>query len=137
MHGGHGRLHGGRLLSASWCQTGSSRWLLRKLFPPQLSHTSVDTQQLNISFLFWQCSYLEDAGLEHILYPGSDLYTTRTESYFSVSAQLEPYCIVQPTSAEDVSLIVTTLGNTKKCQWAIRSGGHTVWPGANNSTSNP
>ncbi|RYP16713.1 hypothetical protein DL765_004949 [Monosporascus sp. GIB2] len=78
------------------------------------------------------CSSLRAAGLKNIFYPGSDRYESRTDSYFSVSAQLKPYCIVQPTTAQEVGLIVTTLTHAATCQFAIRSGGHTVWPGANN-----
>ncbi|KAL7625595.1 hypothetical protein AAE478_004815 [Parahypoxylon ruwenzoriense] len=79
------------------------------------------------------CSALESTGLGNIYYPGSDSYENRTDSYFSVSAQLEPSCIIQPTSAQEVSLIVTTLTQATTCNFAIRSGGHTVWPGAANS----
>ncbi|KAF5009450.1 hypothetical protein FDECE_4333 [Fusarium decemcellulare] len=77
------------------------------------------------------CSILEARGLKNVFYPSSDGYQTRTKSYFSVSSQLSPYCIVQPESAKDVSLIVTSLTETSTCNFAIRSGGHTVWP-ANN-----
>ncbi|KAH8202775.1 hypothetical protein TruAng_003046 [Truncatella angustata] len=37
----------------------------------------------------------------------------------------------QPTSAEQVSLAVTTLVERSSCQFAVRSGGHFIWP-ANN-----
>ncbi|KAG8664692.1 uncharacterized protein FPOAC1_013472 [Fusarium poae] len=77
------------------------------------------------------CASLEAKGLKHVYYPDSNGYKTRTESYFSVSSQLEPYCIVQPESAKDVSTIIKTLTADTKCNFAIRSGGHTVWA-ANN-----
>ncbi|KAF4984892.1 hypothetical protein FZEAL_45 [Fusarium zealandicum] len=77
------------------------------------------------------CSSLETAGVKNIYYPSSEGYKTRTESYFSVSSQLSPYCIVQPKTAQDVALIVTTLSYEAVCNFAIRGGGHTVWP-ANN-----
>lgn len=80
----------------------------------------------------FQCASLEAKGLKHVYYPDSNGYKTRTESYFSVSSQLEPYCIVQPESAKDVSTIIKTLTSDTKCNFAIRSGGHTVWA-ANNS----
>lgn len=38
----------------------------------------------------------------------------------------------QPTSAEQVSIAVTTLVEDTSCQFAVRSGGHFAWP-ANNS----
>ena len=66
------------------------------------------------------------------MYPDTDAYKNRTESYFSVSSQLEPYCIAQPTSADEVSLVLKTLIDSTDCELAVRSGGHTVWP-ANNS----
>ncbi|KAH6972577.1 hypothetical protein EDB80DRAFT_743731 [Ilyonectria destructans] len=77
------------------------------------------------------CASLETAGLRNVFYPASNTYEVRTESYFSVSSQLQPYCIVQPETAEDVAVILTTLTPIADCQFAIRSGGHTVWP-ANN-----
>ncbi|RGP66183.1 6-hydroxy-d-nicotine oxidase [Fusarium sporotrichioides] len=77
------------------------------------------------------CTLLETAGLKHVYYPSSEGYKTRTDSYFSVSSQLQPYCIVQPESTEDVSTIIKTLVPDTTCNLAIRSGGHTVWA-ANN-----
>ncbi|KAF6786803.1 6-hydroxy-D-nicotine oxidase [Colletotrichum sojae] len=76
------------------------------------------------------CAVLENAGLK-VLRPGTEAYTARDESYFSVSAQLSPYCIVQPTSAAEVALAVTTLKNST-CNWAVRGGGHMTWAGASN-----
>ncbi|KAI1337847.1 FAD-binding domain-containing protein [Xylariaceae sp. FL0016] len=75
---------------------------------------------------------LEAAGLKTTHYPGTSEYDARTQSYFSTSAQLAPACYVQPTSSEEVALAVTTLEQKTSCNWAIRSGGHTVWPGASN-----
>ncbi|QPC78109.1 hypothetical protein HYE68_008861 [Fusarium pseudograminearum] len=77
------------------------------------------------------CALLEAAGLKHVYSPSSEGYKTRTDSYFSVSSQLHPYCIVQPESTEDVSAIIKTLVPDTTCNLAVRSGGHTVW-GANN-----
>jgi FAD/FMN-containing dehydrogenase len=70
-----------------------------------------------------------------VLYPGDEQYENRTLSYWSVSAQLTPYCVVQPLSTEEVSKAITTLvGNVlcKDTKFAIRSGGHTTWSGSNN-----
>ncbi|KAI1495607.1 hypothetical protein F5X99DRAFT_402937 [Biscogniauxia marginata] len=75
---------------------------------------------------------LQFAGIKTIYSPGSDEYVNRTESYFSVSAQLKPSFIVQPSSTEEVAKVITALVHSISCNWAIRSGGHTVWPGANN-----
>ncbi|KAE9992997.1 hypothetical protein EG327_006966 [Venturia inaequalis] len=78
------------------------------------------------------CTALRDAGLTHILYEGDAEYTTRTESYWSVSAQLHPTCIVQPLSTDEVSTVVKTLVSGTNCSFAVRSGGHTTWAGSNN-----
>ncbi|KAH6652289.1 6-hydroxy-D-nicotine oxidase [Truncatella angustata] len=75
------------------------------------------------------CDVLAAAGLK-ILRPETGEYFARDTSYFSVSAQLSPYCIVQPTSADQVSLAITTLKTATTCNWAIRGGGHMTWAGA-------
>lgn len=70
-----------------------------------------------------------------MLYPGDAQYINRTSSYWSVSAQLNPSCIVQPNSTQEVSKTVKTLGADADCkeqQFAVRSGGHTTWAGSNN-----
>lgn len=56
-------------------------------------------------------------------------------SYWAVNVQLEPTCIIQPESVEDVSVAVKTLataGGDLSCKFAVRSGGHMTWAGANN-----
>lgn len=70
-----------------------------------------------------------------VQYPGGEQYEARIESYWSVAAQLRPWCLIQPQDAAEVSKAVVALKNankTEQCQFAVRSGGHTVWPGANN-----
>lgn len=58
-------------------------------------------------------------------------YDKSIQSHFAANAQLQPACIVQPRSAEDVALTVKTLtGPAQTCKFAVRSGGHTTWPGA-------
>ncbi|OHE96903.1 6-hydroxy-D-nicotine oxidase [Colletotrichum orchidophilum] len=76
------------------------------------------------------CDVLETAGLT-VLRPNTEAYEARDESYFSVSAQLKPYCIIQPASTEEVKLAINTLKKTA-CNWAIRGGGHMTWAGASN-----
>ncbi|GKT63922.1 6-hydroxy-D-nicotine oxidase [Colletotrichum tofieldiae] len=76
------------------------------------------------------CVTLEAVGLE-VLRPNTEAYETRDASYFSVSAQLSPYCIVQPNYTTDVALVVNTLKKTT-CKWAVRGGGHITWAGASN-----
>jgi FAD/FMN-containing dehydrogenase len=82
-----------------------------------------------------QCEALSAAGLTHVLYPGDKQYENRTSSYWSVSAQLTPYCVVQPLGTEQVSTVLKTLvghGACRETKFAIRSGGHTTWSGSNN-----
>ena len=79
-----------------------------------------------------QCDALSShTSLEHKVYRPSDLmYDGRVESIYSASAALEPWCFVQPSTAEDVSLVIRTLvGN--ECPFGIRAGGHGIFPQAN------
>ncbi|KAJ9315388.1 CAZyme family AA7 [Paecilomyces variotii] len=82
------------------------------------------------------CTALESTTLrEKVLYPATAAYYSSVESYFAVNARLTPTCIVQPETADDVALAVSTLtapNRIQKCQFAIRSGGHTSWAGAAN-----
>jgi FAD/FMN-containing dehydrogenase len=77
---------------------------------------------------------LEKGGLgNRVVYPSSDAYNDSIGSYWAENVQLKPKCIVQPRSAQDVSLAVSTLTSASNgaCQFAIRSGGHATWAGAN------
>lgn len=72
---------------------------------------------------------------DRLLYPYDEAYNERVESYWSEAAQLRPTCIIQPHDANEVAKVVTTLvqaNSTYPCQFAVRSGGHTTWAGANN-----
>jgi hypothetical protein len=79
-----------------------------------------------------QCTALKTAGLTHIYMQDDQQYKDRTTSYWSVSAQLQPKCIVQPVSTAEVATAIKTLGADKACKFAVRSGGHTTWAGSNN-----
>ncbi|KAH7312601.1 hypothetical protein B0I35DRAFT_481044 [Stachybotrys elegans] len=79
------------------------------------------------------CVALEAAGLgERILYPGSASYQGRVDSFFSIDTRLTPYCFVQPETSSEVSQAVKALVADESCTFAVRSGGHTLWEGANN-----
>ncbi|WDK19468.1 FAD binding domain-containing protein [Colletotrichum graminicola] len=65
-----------------------------------------------------------------VLFPDSAEYTDRMESYWSVSAALNPWCIAQPSTAEDVSTIIKTLA-TFNCTFGVRGGGHGSFAGSN------
>ncbi|CAG7942319.1 unnamed protein product [Penicillium salamii] len=80
------------------------------------------------------CSALEKGGLANrVVYPNSGAYEKSVGSYWAENVQLDPICIVQPRSARDVSLAVSTLTSIENgaCKFAVRSGGHTTWAGAN------
>ncbi|KAI6834743.1 hypothetical protein KC340_g7176 [Hortaea werneckii] len=67
-------------------------------------------------------------------------YEESIASYSSAQEEaVSPSCVVLPESAEDVAVVVATLGNSRGhvgnhdgCQFAVRSGGHTPWAGAAN-----
>ncbi|PYI20388.1 FAD-binding domain-containing protein [Aspergillus violaceofuscus CBS 115571] len=69
-----------------------------------------------------------------VAFPGSVAYEHSLSSYYSLNARLHPTCIVQPLSAQDVSVAVRTLATSTAapCLFAVRSGGHTPTAGAAN-----
>ena len=77
------------------------------------------------------CSVLSSLLPGKVSYPGDATYTTSDSSYFFQQARLSPQCIIRPESAQDVSLIVKTLGKLQS-KAAIRGGGHTPFAGAAN-----
>ncbi|KAJ5340574.1 hypothetical protein N7541_009698 [Penicillium brevicompactum] len=80
------------------------------------------------------CDSLLKCGLaDRVVYPESVAYKDSVDSYWAENVQLKPSCILQPRSAQDVSLAISTLTNTEEgsCKFAVRSGGHTTWAGAN------
>lgn len=73
------------------------------------------------------------AGLSsQLLLPDSTEYAARQSSYWSNCAKRpQPACIAQPRTSEEVAAAVKALvaaGQT----FAVRSGGHMQWTGANN-----
>jgi hypothetical protein len=62
---------------------------------------------------------------------GTDTYNRLNNARWSDTTILSPGCIFQPKSTKDVSRGLKVLAN-KKCQFAIKSGGHNPNPGANN-----
>ncbi|KAI8672946.1 hypothetical protein LRP88_02532 [Fusarium phalaenopsidis] len=86
------------------------------------------TPQLDIP----QAQGLVAAGLEsRILSPADAEFKARQESYWSNSAKINPACIVQPRSPEEVATAVKALVAAGQ-KFAVRSGGHTNWTGSNN-----
>ncbi|KAL6237470.1 hypothetical protein BDW75DRAFT_228661 [Aspergillus navahoensis] len=77
------------------------------------------------------CAALNTSISNRIAFPGSTAYNGSLGSYFGVNAQLPPACVVQPLSAQDVSVAVRTLtSQPEPCLFAIRSGGHSTSLGA-------
>lgn len=82
-----------------------------------------------------------------VFFPGSTSYNSSLSSYFSQQeSQIQPLCVVSPATAEDVSTAVASLSTTaaslgivsddeRSCHFAVRSGGHAVFPGAANIAS--
>ncbi|KAK5659469.1 hypothetical protein OQA88_670 [Cercophora sp. LCS_1] len=69
---------------------------------------------------------------DRILLPSSPAFSARNSSYWSRTVRaLQPACIVQPRSTSEVSSTIRALA-ASNTPFAIRSGGHTAWPGANN-----
>ncbi|KAI1122105.1 hypothetical protein F5Y10DRAFT_254872 [Nemania abortiva] len=81
-----------------------------------------------------QVDCLHAAGLssDQVLLPSETNYAVRQSSYSSRSAQsLQPSCIVQPRSSSEVAAVVQSLV-AAHIPFAVRSGGHMAWAGANN-----
>lgn len=56
-------------------------------------------------------------------YPDTTAYDDRMDTYWSLSAALEPWCMVLPESPDDVSVVITTIVDND-CPFGIRGGGH-------------
>ncbi|KAL7929298.1 hypothetical protein V8C35DRAFT_316036 [Trichoderma chlorosporum] len=81
-----------------------------------------------------QAECLFDAGLkpDQVFTTSDASFNARQSSYWSRSAQsLQPACIVQPHSAQEVSAAVRALV-AARIPFAVRSGGHMAWAGSNN-----
>ena len=76
-----------------------------------------------------------------ISYANTASYNVSLASYWALQeSQIQPTCIISPTTAQDVSLTIYLLvaGNKTyphQCQFAVKSGGHTWWAGAANIAS--
>jgi FAD/FMN-containing dehydrogenase len=66
-----------------------------------------------------------------VLLPGDAEYKERQDSFWSLYSKVQPACIVRPTTSSEVSAIVKALVAAGQ-QFAVRSGGHMQWTGANN-----
>ncbi|KAJ7506026.1 hypothetical protein B0H11DRAFT_2219953 [Mycena galericulata] len=78
------------------------------------------------------CTVLQNKLPGKVSLPSSSLYEEEESTYYSaIVSQQMPACRVTPTSAQDVSNALVVLTQTK-CEFAVRSGGHMPWKGANN-----
>jgi len=84
------------------------------------------------------CRLVESSIPGRISYPDSTVYNESLASYYSgQESELHPGCIFKPASAAEVSQFVKLISRTHgplctSSQFAIRSGGHTIWTGAAN-----
>ncbi|KAH8891930.1 oxidoreductase FAD-binding protein [Thozetella sp. PMI_491] len=95
-----------------------------------LSGTAVGTATTCSSL----CKALESQLPGQVSYPESTSYNESISSYYSGQEKdLEPGCIFAPKDASEVSKFIklATAGGSR-IQFAIRSGGHTIWKGAAN-----
>lgn len=106
-------------------------------FPPSGAHPVVNGQFsyrpviMNATSMF-SPDFLIEAGLgDRIILPGSADYGVREDSYWSNTSKICPACIIQPTSAEEVSKAIQALKKQSQ-KFAIRSGGHMHCSGSNN-----
>jgi len=73
------------------------------------------------------------AGLKPIIkLPGDPQYEQSVSSYWAETSQLRPWLIAQPRSTKDVALLIKIINEVPNLQFAVRSGGHMNWAGANN-----
>jgi len=69
-------------------------------------------------------------GPGHVTYQGSRAYKEENADYWSVAlSELKPSCIVLPTSAQEVSIVVTALNKYPAAKFVVKSGGHDPNPG--------
>lgn len=84
-----------------------------------------------------KCDAIVENGLgDRLLLATDDGYEERLETYWSVSARLKPWCIVQPRTADQVSKVLETVldAGSGAGSWhiAVRGGVHNHWVGSNN-----
>ncbi|KAJ6598665.1 hypothetical protein B0H10DRAFT_2085402 [Mycena sp. CBHHK59/15] len=78
------------------------------------------------------CAALGSTLPGRVFFPDSEEYQAQEASYYSLTqSDLKPSCRVSPTSADDVSAIVSVAGKNG-CKFAVRSGGHMSWKGSSN-----
>lgn len=59
--------------------------------------------------------------------PGDPTYEDITKDYWSRVAHKRPWCIVRPTTTEEVSKTLRAILAIPGCRFAVRGGGHGIW----------
>ena len=73
------------------------------------------------------CAEINNALPGKVLTPGllTVEYTYETQQYWATNLrEADPACIVQPNSAQDISIVIKILNKYPSVQFATRSGGH-------------
>ncbi|KAJ7744294.1 FAD-binding domain-containing protein [Mycena maculata] len=68
----------------------------------------------------------------NVYWPNSTAYTLAIEHWLLSSIQ-EPQCVVEPSSAQDIGIILNTVGTTRT-SFAVKGGGHTSNQGFSSTT---
>ena len=90
-----------------------------------------DTHGLDVDTPF-KCSALSIDYSSQVLSPGTTAYTAWDAGFWSQQqAQVQPACVFQPSTAEEVSNALLWARHTK-CPFAVKSGGHAAFAGASN-----
>ncbi|THU82727.1 hypothetical protein K435DRAFT_575278, partial [Dendrothele bispora CBS 962.96] len=78
------------------------------------------------------CDQLQSILPGNVFMPGDPVYQRQQSSYYSEQQKtVNPTCRVTPTSAQDLSQIIT-IAASMNCSFAVRSGGHMNWPNSSN-----
>jgi hypothetical protein len=76
------------------------------------------------------CGNIDTALPGRVSYPGSLPYFTERTSYWSTALHdLQPACLVLPTTAQEVATVVGVLNQFPSVNFAVKSGGHDPNPG--------
>ncbi|KAI1080359.1 FAD-binding domain-containing protein [Whalleya microplaca] len=76
------------------------------------------------------CSDIANDLPDRVEYPSDLEYHTETSKYWSAALrEVEPACVVIPTSAPQVASVVQVLNRYSDVQFAVKSGGHDPNPG--------
>ncbi|KAJ4293485.1 hypothetical protein N0V90_008768 [Kalmusia sp. IMI 367209] len=78
------------------------------------------------------CSSLRHLFGKNVITQNSSSYDAFSSSYWSMQqALVDPQCIFQPTTAQDISTLIL-IARLTHCPFAVKSGGHAVFAGASN-----